>query len=62
MFAYLKKITVSVAVVKPKTCFAFVASNKAMSKKSKMKLLKSLFDQLFLLASDVLLQGLPILN
>lgn len=55
-------ITVSVAVVKPKTWFAFVASNKAMSKKSKMKLLKSLFDQLFLLASDVLLQGLPILN
>ena len=48
-------ITVSVAVVKSKTLLDFVVSNKAVSQK-KMKLLKSLSDQLFLLASDVLFQ------
>ena len=49
-------ITISVAVVKPKTRFSFVASNKDVSKKIKTKLLKRLSDQLFLLASDVLFQ------
>ena len=53
-------ITVSVAAVKPKKWF--VASNKAVAKKLKMELLKCLFYQLFLLASDVLFQHLPILN
>ena len=55
-------ITISVAVVKPKTRFGFVASNKDVSKKIKTKLLKCLSDQLFLLASDVLFQRWPILN
>ena len=50
------------AVAKPKTWFGFVASNEAVSKKIKMKLLKSLSDQLFLLAFDVLFQRWPILN
>ena len=50
------------AVVKRKTWFGFVASNKAVSKKIKMKLLKSLSYQLILLASDVLFQRCPILN
>ena len=49
-------ITISVAIVKPKTRFGFVASNKDVSKKIKTKLLKRLSDQLFLLASDVLFQ------
>ena len=55
-------ITVSVAVAKPETWFGFAASNKAVSKKIKMKLWKSLPDQLFLLAFDVLFQRWLILN
>lgn len=55
-------ITVSVAVVKRKTWFGFVASNKAVSKKIEMKLLKSLSNQLILLASNVLFQRWPTLN
>ena len=51
-------ITVSVAVVKPKKWF--VASNKAVAKKLKMELLKCLFDQLLLLASDILFRQWPI--
>ena len=61
LLKWQKMITVSVAVVKPKTLLDFVVSNKAVSQK-KMKLLKSLSDQLFLLASDVLFQHWPILN
>ena len=54
--------TVSVAAVKPKTWFGFVASNKVVSKKIKVKLLKSFSDQLVLLVSDALFQRWPVLN
>ena len=53
-------ITAAVAVAKPKKWF--VASNKAVAKKLKMELLKCLFDQLLLLASDILFRHWPILN